>query len=164
MMNLHPIAIGISLLSISAMLGCGKGTSATEDPLTGTWQNDACFGSPSKPSDIESCSVEVAFLKSLDFQLTARWISLAATAVNPGCTTTRRITGQTWSTNHEAGTLTLIGRGDATLERSACVDEKDNVPPEPTTDIEARPGDMSYEVGEDTLRILTGSLQGTYQR
>lgn len=163
-MNLHPVAIGFSLLSMFSVLGCEQGDIASDDPLAGTWSNDACFGSSTMPEDVESCSTEITLANDLDVELKAEQLSLAATAMNPGCTTTRRITGQKWSTNHETDTLTITGRGNATIERSGCVKAEDNLEAEPTSDIALRPGDMRYELDGDTLSVLSGSLSGTYTR
>jgi hypothetical protein len=163
-MNLHQAAIGFSLLSASSMFHCERGDGASSDPLAGTWRSDACFGTPSTPAEVERCSVELTFTNGLIVELKAKWISLAATAENPGCTITRRVTGQRWSTNHAARTLTVTGSGIATIERSGCIHAEDNLDPRPTTDIEILPGEMRYELDGNMLRVLTGSLQGTYTR
>jgi hypothetical protein len=163
-MSFHHTVIGVSILSTFSMLGCGRGTGATDDPLAGTWRNDACFGSSSKPADVERCAVALTFTNGLGVELEAKWISLAATAMNPGCTTTRRVTGQKWSTNHATQTLTVTGTGNATIERSHCVNAEDKSDAIPTSDIEIRPGDMSYELDDGTLRVFTGDLRGTYSR
>lgn len=164
MIKLHPMAIASSTLSIFLALGCEGGGSATEDPLAGKWGNEACYGSASTPPDVERCSVALTLTNALGVELEATWTSLAATATNPGCTTTRRVTGQTWSTDHAEHTLTVSGNGKATMERSGCVNATDNLEVRPTSDIVIRPGQMSYELDGDTLRVLTGSLRGTYTR
>lgn len=163
-MSLHSTPTGLSILVTLSVLGCQQSSVATEDPLTGTWGSDACFGSSTTPEDVERCSVELVFASELDFSLRAEWISLAATARDPGCTTVRQVTGQKWSTNHDTSTLTLTGSGQATLERSSCVNPEDNLEPTATSDIEVRPGNMRYEISDDTLRVLAGSLEGSYTR
>jgi hypothetical protein len=161
-MKTQQIAIGFSLLSTFALLGCGNGVTA--DPLAGNWSNDGCFGSSSMPADVESCSVALALTSELDVQLDATWISQAATDTNPGCTTTRSITGQEWSTDHATNTMTLTGKGEATIARTDCVKPEDNLAAMATTDIEMPSGDARYEINGDALTILSGALKGTYNR
>jgi hypothetical protein len=162
-MKTYQIATLFSLLPVLAMLGCdGNGVSA--DPLAGDWSSDACFGSSSMPADVESCSVALAFTSELDVQLDATWISLAATETNPGCTTTRTVTGQEWSTDHATNTVTLTGEGAATISRTNCVKAEDNLAATATSDIKLPSGDAKYEINSDTLTILSGALKGTYDR
>ena len=136
-MKIQNIAFGFSLLSTLAMVGCGNGVEA--DPLAGDWSNTSCFGG-AKPADVESCTVSLALQSDLDVRLDAAWISLAATDTNPGCTTTRSIIGQEWSTDHATNTLTVEGKGEATISRSNCVKGEDNFKPTATADIERRAG------------------------
>lgn len=146
------------------MVGCSDAASdATPDPLADSWSNSECFGM-SKPADIESCSTEITFTDDLEFELVAEWVSLAATADFPGCTTTRRITGQTWSTDHDAGTFTLSNGGVATLERANCVNEEDNQEPTEIEGFDVDAGDSVYDIQGDTLSVETGSLEGSYAR
>ncbi len=161
-MNLYTITVVTALFASIAVPGCGNGVA--DDPLTGTWSNTACFGSSSMPVDVASCTVELSFSDGLDIQLKARWISLAATAVNPGCTTTRIVQGQTWSADHTAGTFTVEGQGDATIERSDCVNAEDNQSAVATTDIGIPGGDTTYTISGSTLKVTSGPLQGTYSR
>lgn len=161
-MNLHSIALASSTLALLALQGCGNGVA--DDPLTGTWSNTACFGSSSVPSDVASCSVTLTFSDGLDIQLKATWISLAATATNPGCTTTRLVQGQTWSADHDANTFTVSGDGTATMERSDCVNAEDNQSAVATTDIAIPSGDTTYSISGNTLTVTTGALKGTYSR
>lgn len=161
-MNLHSIAAASSMLALLALQGCGNGVA--DDPLTGTWTNTTCFGTDSTPADVASCTVTLTFSDGLDIQLQATWISLAATATNPGCTTTRLVQGQTWSADHEENTFTVSGDGEATLERSDCVNAEDNQAASATTDIAIPSGDTTYSISGDTLTVTTGALQGTYSR
>jgi hypothetical protein len=161
-MNIRQIALGFSLLSASAMLGCGNGVE--DDPLAGEWSNDKCFGSASKPADVESCAVALSLTDALEVELDATWISLAATETNPGCTTTRSVTGQVWSADHATNTMTVSGKGVSTLGRTDCVIEEDNLEAEETTDISLIAGEAVYEINSDSLTILSGSLKGTYTR
>ncbi len=166
-MILHRMAIGSLVLSMLALLGCENGAigdGGKEDPIAGKWTSDACHGGGATLANIESCSVELDLQSDLDLELKADWVSLPATEERPGCTTTRRVTGLKWHTDHKAGTLTVTGMGNATIERTGCVKAEDNLKAEPTQDIEVRPGDMAYELKGDTLTILSGSLQGTYAR
>lgn len=162
-MKNHQIAISFSLLSAVAVLGCG-GNGVESDPLAGDWNNDACFGQSSMPADVESCSVALALTSDLELRVDATWISLAATETNPGCTTTRSVTGQEWFTDHATNTLTVTGKGEATIERTDCVKEEDNLAATATSDIEMASGDAKYEINSDTLTILSGALEGTYKR
>ncbi len=155
--------LAFSLLASFALAACG-GTDAVDDPLAGTWTNSECFGASSKPADIESCSTELTFTDALDITLQTEWISLAATATNPGCTTTKIASGQTWSASHADGTFTVSGDGSATMERSNCVDPADDSSAESTTDIAIPSGDHDYEISGDTLTIKSGALQGVYTR
>lgn len=166
-MILHRMAIGSLVLSMLALLGCENGAigdGGKEDPIAGKWTSDACYGGGATLANIESCSVELDLQSDLDLELKADWVSLPATEERPGCTTTRRVTGLKWHTDHKAGTLTVTGMANATIERTGCVKAEDNLKAEPAQDIEVRPGDMTYELKGDTLTILSGSLQGTYAR
>jgi hypothetical protein len=160
-MKLNKLALGLSLVSLFAITGC---TDASDDPLAGTWSNESCFGTTSKPADIESCTTELSFSGELDVNLEATWVSLAATATNPGCTTTKLVTGQEWSADHAEGTFNVEGTGDATVERTKCVNAGDNLNPTATSDIEIPDGDTSYTLSGDTLTVPSGTLKGTYTR
>ncbi|HRI70117.1 MAG TPA: hypothetical protein PK156_38065 [Polyangium sp.] len=163
-MKLNQFAIGLSFVSLFAIAGCG--TDAASDPLAGTWSNDKCFGTSSKPADVESCTTELSFSDGLDIELEATWVSLAATATNPGCTTTKVVTGQEWSTDHAKDTFTVAGTGTSTIERSKCVNDEDNLDAVATSDIEIPSGATTYMLGDndDTLTVQTGSLKGVYTR
>lgn len=161
-MNIRQIALGFSLLSASAMVGCGNGVEG--DPLAAEWTNDKCFGSASMPSDVESCAVSLTLGDDLSVQLDATWISLAATETNPGCTTTRSVTGQVWSSDHATNTLTISGTGVATIARADCVIPEDNFEAKETTEIALVAGEAVYEINSDSLTIQSGSLKGTYNR
>lgn len=160
-MKLQMILLGTSLLA-SFAAGCGNGVAS--DPLASTWNNESCFGSSSKPADVESCTVTLTFGDDLNVDLEARWISLAATATNPGCTTKKRVTGQTWSADHAANTFTVSGKGEATMERTDCVNDADNQAAAATTEIAIPSGDTSFEINADTLTITSGALSGKYTR
>jgi hypothetical protein len=161
-MKFNKLAIGFSIVSVLAIAGCGNGVS--DDPLAGSWSNTNCFGASSKPADIESCSSELTFSNELDIELKATWISLAATAMTPGCTTTRLVTGQQWSTEHEAGTFTVTGSGASTIERTNCVNDEDNLNASATTDISIPGGEVTYVLKSETLTVQSSSLQGSYTR
>jgi hypothetical protein len=62
---------------------------------------------------------ELTLGDDLTVELKAEWRSLAATSTNPGCPTTKLITGQQWSTDHATTTFTLKGNGTATVERTS---------------------------------------------
>jgi len=161
-MKFYKIALGFSFGSVLAIAGCGNGVA--DDPLVGTWSNASCFGSKSMPADIGSCSSELTFTSELDVQLKADWISLAATEMNPRCTTTKLVTGQQWSTEHEADTFTVTGNGEATVERTNCVHAEDNQAATATTDISIPDGDTKYAISGQTLSVQSGALEGTYVR
>jgi hypothetical protein len=161
-MNLDKIAFGFSLVSLLAMAGCGNGVA--DDPLAGAWSNTSCFGSATKPVDIESCSSELTFSNDLEIQLKAEWISLAATAMHPGCTTTKVVTGQRWSAEHANDTFTVTGKGAATVARAYCVNTEDDLNATATTDIGIPDGDTTYTITGDTLTVQSGSLKGVYTR
>jgi hypothetical protein len=145
-----------------AIAGCG--TDAADDPLAGTWSNDTCFGTSSKPADVESCTTELSFSNDLDVELEATWISLAATATYPGCTTTKLVTGQQWSTDHAKDTFTVDGGGESTVERSNCVNSEDDLSSTATTDISIPSGATTYTLSGDTLTVQSGTLKGVYTR
>jgi len=174
-MKSHQSPIKLSFLPLIALIalgGCKKdettetGTGATPDPLTGDWGSDICFGSAQKPADVESCKTTLSFSKDLDFTLEAEWVNLAATPEYPGCTTKKRVTGQKWATDHATNTLTLSGESRATMERTKCVNEKDNLQTAPTQDIAVAAGKYKYSVDDDgdTLNIDSGPLRGAYKR
>ena len=160
-MTFTQLTLSLSLGSMLALVGCGG---STPDPMSGTWSNATCFGSSVTPPDIEKCAVALTFTDELDVELKADWMSLAATATYPGCTTTRRVTGQRWSTEHatDSETLTVTGSGKATIERSGCVNMGDNLAATNTSDISIPAGDTEYQISDDTLTILSGNLSGTY--
>ncbi len=161
-MKLNQFALGLSLVSLFAIAGCG--TDAASDPLTGTWSNDKCFGTASKPADIESCMTELSFTSELDIELEATWVSLAATATHPGCTTVKAVTGQQWSTDHAEDTFTVDGTGKSTIERTKCVNAADNLAVSATTEISIPSGDTTYTLNGDTLTVSSGTLKGVYSR
>ncbi len=156
------MAFGLSLVSLFAIAGCGS--EAADDPLAGTWSNNSCFGTATKPADIESCRTELSFSNDLDVELEAEWISLAATAVQPGCTTTKLVTGQQWSANHAKNTFTVTGDGSSTVERANCVNSEDNLSSTAATDINIPSGATTYSLSGDTLTVQQGSLKGVYTR
>jgi len=156
-MFLDRMALGLSVAMIFAGVGCGG-----EDPLTATWSNANCFGSKGTPEGIKSCTTELTFTTDLAFSLEAKQFSEPATAKAPGCTTTRRVGGQTWST--EGTSFTLAGTGKATTERSSCVNATDEFKAAPTTDIGVASGTSAYVITDKSLSISTGPLAGTYSR
>jgi hypothetical protein len=162
-MTLPRIILGLSLAGMLALAGCG-GTGSTSDPLTGTWSNATCYGSTSTPSNISSCSVTLSFTADLNVGLTAAWISMPATAMYPGCTTTKRVSGQLWSTDDAmpTETLTVTGTGDATMERTGCVNAVDDLEAMSTSDISIPSGDTQYQIIDGKLTILSSNIAGTY--
>jgi len=87
---------------------------------------------------------------------------MPATAAAPGCTTTRVVTGQTWST--DSSTFVLNGTPKATIERSSCVNNRDELKVGPTTDMDMPTGEAKNTVLEKSLTIESGPLKGTYMR
>ncbi len=148
------LALSLSL----ALPACGGG----DDPLSGSWSNTSCFGSSTTPPEVEKCTTTLNFTTDLDIELRAEWLSLPATATTPGCTTTKEVTGQTWSTDSAA--FTVSGSGTATIERTGCVNDTDNLGSAPTTGIAIPAGDTRYEISNDTLTILSGTLAGAYTK
>jgi hypothetical protein len=160
------MALASSLLAVFALAGCGSSSTGAVDPLTGTWSNATCFGTASTPPDITSCTVSLTFTASLDVSLTATWLSMPATAVYPGCTTTQVVTGQKWSTRSgtDMEVLTVTGAGSATTARAGCVNMTDNQTATPTTDISIDSGDTGYQLEDGTLTILSSNIAGTYKQ
>jgi hypothetical protein len=152
--------LGLSLVGLIASTGC-----RSSDPLSGTWSNDTCFGTESTPDDIESCGVTLTFTDDLEMSLAAEWVSLPATADYPGCITTKRVTGQSWSTEAEADfdVLFVDGDGTATVERDGCVNAEDDMYPTATSGISIPSGEIEYQISDDVLTILTSDLQGAYE-
>jgi hypothetical protein len=150
------------LFAMITLAACA--TDATDDPLAGTWKNTECFGTPTKPTDVESCTTEITFTNDLALDLKAEWVSLAATATNPGCTTTKRVSGQEWSTSHEDETFTVSGKASATVERSNCIQAADDSAAATTNDITIASGEIHYTLSGDTLTITSSGLQGVYTR
>lgn len=173
-MKSHRSIIKLSFLPVIALValaGCNEEsketeTGATPDPLTGDWSGAVCFGSAQKPAEVESCKTTLSFSKDLDFSMEAAWVNLAATTDNPGCTTTKRVTGQKWATDHETNTLTITGTSHATMERAKCVNEKDNLQTSATNDISIQAGKYRYSIDDDgdTLNIESGPLRGAFTR
>ncbi len=162
-MKFAQLTLTLSLGAVLSLVGCGSGD---PDPMTGTWSNSTCFGSSVTPPDIAKCAVALTFSNELHVELKADWISLPATAMYPRCKTTRRVTGQRWSTEHATSseTLTVTGSGEATIERAGCVNMEDDLAAVSTSDITIPPGEAEYQISNGTLTILTGSLKGTYTR
>ena len=161
-MKLNKLALGLSLVSLIAIAGCGS--DAANDPLAGTWSNTSCYGTSTKPADVESCKTELTFSNDLNVNLKAEWVSLAATAMYPGCTTTKAATGQQWSADHAKDTFTVMGKASATMERTNCVNATDDLSPAATTDLSIPSGDTTYTLSGDTLTVQSGSLKGAYTR
>lgn len=174
-MKSYRTTIGLSfvaLMALASVSACKKeetkgggpepNSGATPDPLTGDWSGDICFGAAQKPDDVESCKTTLSFNKDLTFSVQAEWVNRAATATFPGCTTTKRLSGQKWSTDHETDTLTITGESHATMERAKCVNEKDNLQATAATDITVRAGEYQYSIDDGKLNIESGPLRGTY--
>ena len=70
--------------------------------------------------------------------------------------------GQTWSTDGQS--LTLVGTGRATTERSSCVNGTDEFKAFATTEIGVPSGASAYAITDNSLSIATGPLAGTYKR
>jgi hypothetical protein len=156
-MILNRMALGLSAAMVLAVTGCGG-----EDPLTGTWTNNSCFGSATKPAGVEECKTSLTFSDDLTFSLKSEEEAMPATATAPGCTTTREIKGQSWSTDGK--TFTLVGTGKATIERSNCVNETDEFQAAPTPDMKMPTGSATYTIVDESLTIESGLLKGTYTR
>jgi hypothetical protein len=156
-MILNRMMLGLSVALAFAAAGCGG-----DDPLTGTWTNTACFGVKATPEGIKSCSTELTFTADLAFSLKAKAFSEPATAMAPGCTTTRSVDGQTWST--DGTSFTLEGDGKATTERSSCVNATDEFKSMATTDIAVASRASGYVITDNSLTISAGDLAGTYTR
>ena len=156
-MILNRMALGLSVAMVLAAAGCGG-----KDPLTGTWSNDSCYGSTTTPEGVKSCKTSLMFNDDLTFSIKAEELAMPATATAPGCTTTREITGQTWST--DARTFTIAGTGKATVERSGCVNDKDEFKAAPAADMNIPSGTAPYTLVDKSLTIESGPLKGTYTR
>lgn len=159
----NTLATSLLLLPLGALLALsGCGSSSADDPLTGTWNNATCFGDAEPSADIERCTTSLTFTVGLDIDLVAVWFSRPATSINPGCVTSRRVSGQQWST--DAATFTVTGSGAATIERTGCVDPTDDYAATATSDIAIPGGDTSYQISGTTLTVLSGDLTGTYDK
>ncbi len=156
-MFLDRMALGLSVTMVLALAGCGG-----DDALTSSWSNSSCFGSKTTPEGIKECKTSLSFTDDLMFSVKAEQFSEPATATAPGCTTTREITGQTWST--DGTTFTLEGTGKATMGRSSCVNATDELKAAPTTDIAVPTGGSGYVITDNSLTIATGPLAGTYTK
>jgi hypothetical protein len=156
-MFLNRMALGLSVAMVFAGVGCGG-----DDPLTGSWTNTACFGAKATPDGVKSCTTTLSFTNELAFSLKSEQFSEPATAVAPGCTTTRLVEGQSWSTDGD--TFTLAGGGKATLARSSCVNATDEFPATTTTDIAIPSAGSGYVITDNSLTIAAGLLAGTYTK
>lgn len=156
-MILNRMALGLSAAVALSVIGCGG-----EDPLTGTWSNDSCYGTSGKPEGIEKCKTSLTFKDDLTFSIKAEQFSMPATATAPGCTTTSEITGQRWSTDSTA--FTLEGTPQATLARSSCVNERDEFKASAAPDVDMPGGSANYTIVDKSLTIESGPLKGTYTR
>ncbi len=154
-MMLNRMALGLSVALVFAGAGCGG-----DDPLTGTWSNATCFGAKTTPEGIKSCSTALTFTADLEFSVKTQQFSEPATATAPGCTTTRTVDGQTWSTDGTA--FALEGTGKVMMERSSCVNATDEFKPMATADLAAPTGGSDYVISDKTLTIAKGPLAGAY--
>lgn len=162
-MNCHRIGPGLLLGAALAVTGCKD--RVPDDPLMGTWHNTTCFGTPLTPPDIARCTLALTFRTDLGIDLKAEWVSLPATSMHPGCITTRRVTGQNWSTKHataDSESLTVTGTGAATIERTDCLHMENNLKASPTSDISIASSTAQYQISDDMLIIPSGDLAGTY--
>ena len=151
-----------SVLAVLCMgsLGCGNGA---DDPLTGTWSNDVCFGDTEQPGDIQSCSTTLHFDADLTVTLTDTRQSLPATATYPRCTTLRMVKGLTYSTNNQ-GTVTFTGTTHSTLARQDCANSADNQGEIADTRDSVSAGQSHYSITDKTLTLSSGVINGQYQR
>jgi hypothetical protein len=154
-MFLNRMILGLSVTMALACAGCGG-----DDPLAATWSNSNCYGFKGTPEGIKSCTTALTFTNDLTFTLKAEQFSEPATATSPGCTTTRDVTGQTWSTDGDA--FTLDSAGKATQKRSSCVNAADEFDTKATTDIGVAAGTAAYVITDNSLTISAGPLAGTY--
>ena len=155
------VRIVLPLAALILSIGCGgKGP---DDPITGTWANENCFGDTTKPADIQSCKQSLRFDADLTFKLINSRLSLPATAVNPRCNTNRTVTGMKYSTD-SMGTFTLTGTSMSTLERKDCANAADNQAPTADTRDSLTAGAVTYTIKDKTLSITSGALLGDYLR
>lgn len=150
----------IALMALALSVGCGAGP---DDPITGTWSRDSCFGEASKPADIATCSTKLRLDADLSFRVIDVRQSLPATATYPRCTTTRVVKGLQYSTDGK-GKLTLVGTSSSTMERTTCANDADNLSPTPDDKNSVAAGVMDYVIKDKTLSITSGSLSGDYVR
>ena len=156
-MIMDRLVLGLSIAALTAVAGCGG-----DDPLTGTWSNQSCYGASVMPAGVESCKTELTFSDDLTFSLKAQQFSMPATAKAPGCTTTLDITGQTWSTDDSI--LTLNGLGRVTVERTSCINDGDELKQIPAAQVDVPRGEAKYTIVDDSLTLESGEFRGTYTR
>lgn len=151
----------------AALATAGCAVNGPNDALTGTWTNTSCFGATAMPADIQSCSITLAFGADLSVAMTDARQSQPATAQWPRCTTTRRVTGQQYSTSNGAtnsNTMTITGSSTSTMERTGCANAADNSPPAADSVDSIAPGELNYEISANVLTIPTGPFAGHYSR
>ena len=153
------------ILPLLATAGCT--INGPNDALTGTWTNTSCYGSPTMPADIQSCSTSVEFGADLSVTVVDSRQAQPATAMYPRCTITRRATGQQYSTSNGTGslmTVTITGQSTSTIERTGCANATDNAAPAADTFNPIPAGVAPYQISTNMLTISAGSLAGSYTR
>lgn len=155
-----------SFVAVFALAACAPAANGPNDALTGTWTNSTCFGSSSMPADVQSCSLTLVFGADLTLSLTDTRQSLPATAVYPRCTTTRRVSGQRYSTSDGIGPMrvTIMGDSSSTVERTGCVNSADNQAAMADTVDVVPAGVLSYQLSANNLTISSGPLMGSFSR
>ena len=156
-MMMNRIVVPLAALLV---LSFGCGGKGPDDPITGTWGNDRCYGDTTMPSDIESCKLSIKFDRDLTVLIIDNRQSRPAAAVNPRCIANRAITGLKYSTSQ--GTLTLSGTTTSTLERKSCANAADNLSPTADTRDTVSQGNHAYTIVDKTLSIKSGDLAGDF--
>ena len=144
-----PIELRGMLLLAPLALGCG-------DPLVGTWVTHTYPGGP-LPADVATYEEDLTFASDMSFDVSIESRIATAAPVYPGCTQTCALSGLTWATSSESGTMTLTvsGRAAKTASRAGCRAATDDMPKTPATPTDCPVG---MPGGNHTYTLDNGTL------
>jgi hypothetical protein len=115
------------------------------------------------PADVATYEEHLTFASDMSFSVSIESRIATAARVDPGCTQTCALSGLTWSTSSENGTMMLIlsGRATKTASRAGCKVAKDDMPARPATPTDCPVGmpggNYTYTLDNGTLTTSSAS-------
>ncbi len=139
------LAVGVAVLG-----GCGG------NPIIGSWQYDFRSSLGILQPFVASASATATFNGDQSASGVVVVVAVPTAPVTPGCTSTIRITGMTWSSTTSGGSnmLAIAGTPVGTTERTGCMNPSDNIATMPETNrayLDAFVGSGFYTIMGNTM-------------